>query len=262
MPSTLAFLNVPQRSRKPRDVGLTLIRDQGFTAAQVDDLMMTYGEFIDYAKIKQFELFYQPMELTRSKVANYKKHGVKTFCGGTVVEAAIICREVDKTLQTLRGLGFEAIELSDNIVEMDLNAKIDLTKKAVAAGFEVLFEFGKKYDDAPIDVESASREIETLLKAGAKRIILERSQLDSTLGPKGELPTAGRMVELVQRIGVSALIFEAETPAHMLHLLHTFGSDVNLGPNIDAEYVIAKLEPARCGLGRAEGYSFFQKLRN
>ena len=53
MPTTLEFLNVPQRSTKPRDVGLTLTRDQGFSPAQVDDLMGAFGQFIDYAKIKQ-----------------------------------------------------------------------------------------------------------------------------------------------------------------------------------------------------------------
>lgn len=136
-----------------------------------------------------------------------------------------------------------------------------LTKKAVSAGFEVVFEYGKKFDEEPINVDNAAKEIETLLKAGAKRIILERSQLDTTLGPKGEFPTAPRMQELVDRIGMAALVFEAETPAHMVYLLHTFGPDVNLGPNIAAEYVASNLEPARCGLGRAEGYSFFERLR-
>lgn len=260
MSTTLHFLDVPQRTKKPRNVGLTLTRDQGFSPFQVDDLMGAYGEFIDYTKIKQFELFYQPAELTRRKVANYRKHAVKVFTGGTVVEAAVIRGKVDQTLRTLREIGLEALELSDNIIDLDLKAKTDLAKKAVAAGFEVLFEYGKKYDNEPIDVDVATREIEMLLKAGSKMIILERSQLDATLGPKGDLPTAGRMKQLVDRIGMERLIFEAETGPHMLHLLHLFGPDVNLGPNIAAEYVASNLEPARCGLGRAEGYSFFKKL--
>lgn len=262
MSGSLDFLNIPRRSSKPRKVGLTLTRDQGFSAGQVDDLMATFGQFIDYAKIKQFELFYQPTELTRNKVANYRKHAVMTFCGGTVVEAAIIRGQVDKTLRTLKGIGLEAIELSDNIVELNLNEKTELIKKAVDAGFEVLFEYGKKYDHDPIDVDRATKEIETLRKAGANRIILERSQLDATLGANGELATAERLQELVDRIGTSSLIFEAETAAHMLYLIHKFGADVNLGPNISAEYVASNLEPARCGLGRAEGYSFFEKLRS
>ena len=57
------------------------------------------------------------------------------------------------------------------------------------------------------------------------------------------------------------LIFEAETSAHMMWFLHEFGPDANLGPNISMEFVVSNLEPARCGLGRAEGYSFFERLR-
>src|SRR5690606_41910928 len=67
--------------RRSSDLGLTLTRDQGFSPFQVDDLMGAYGEFIDYTKIKQFELFYQPAEMTRRKVANYRKHAVKVFTG-------------------------------------------------------------------------------------------------------------------------------------------------------------------------------------
>jgi phosphosulfolactate synthase len=261
MAATLDFLNVPQRSRKPRSSGLTLTRDQGFSPRQVDDLMGTFGEFIDYVKIKQFELFYQPAELTRAKVAAYRKHAVKTFCGGTVVEAAIIRGQVERTMQAVRALGLDAIEISDNILDLDLAQKKDLVKKARNTGFEVLLEYGKKYGDDPIDVDAAAADIEALLEAGAGRIILERSQLDSTLGPDGKSATAGRIDELVQRIGMSSLVFEAETIGHMLYLINRFGPDVNLGPNIAAEFVASNLEPARCGLGRAEGYSFFEKLR-
>lgn len=261
MQGSLGFLNVPQRAQKPRKVGITLVRDPGFSAAQLEQMLLTFGQFVDYAKIKQFELFYMAPELTRAKVALYRKHSVIPFCGGTVVEAAMIRGKVAETLLALREIGFQAIELSDNIVEMTLEEKIALTQQAAKVGFEVLFEYGKKYDNDPIDVAAATSEIKALMEAGAGRIILERSQLDATLGEDGKLPTAGRFRELVDRIGMPLLIFEAETPAHIMWLLHEFGPDANLGPNISMEYVVGNLEPARCGLGRAEGYSLFERLR-
>jgi len=262
MTGSLNFLNIPHRGQKPRQVGLTLVRDPGLSARQLEEMLDTFGEFVDYAKIKQFELFYMGAELTRSKVALYRHHSVTPFCGGTVIEAAIIRDKVAQTLSALHEIGFRAIELSDNIVELTLAEKIALVRQAVAAGFEVLFEYGKKYDQDPIDVASASDEIQTLMQAGASRIILERSQLDATLGPDGKSATAGRLEELAARVGMRSVIFEAETPNHQLWLLHTFGPEVNLGPNISLEYVVSNLEPARCGLGRAEGYTFFEKLRN
>jgi phosphosulfolactate synthase len=261
MGASLDFLNVPQRPAKPRESGLTLVRDQGHSVAQLEDMLPACGPFVDYAKIKQFELFYMDAELTRTKVRLYREHAVKTFCGGTVVEAALIRNKVKETLAKLKEIGFVAIELSDNIVDLTLERKVNLVGEAVDVGFEVLFEYGKKYDEAPIDVAEATDEIQTLIGAGATRIILERSQLDATLGPDGKLPTAGRLRELADAVGRHRLIFEAETPAHIMWLLHEFGADANLGPNLDMSYVVAGLEPARCGLGRAEGYSFFEKLR-
>lgn len=262
MSGSLEFLNVPQRPAKPRRAGITLVRDQGFSAAQLEEMLGTFGQFVDYAKIKQFELFYMDPALTRAKVALYRKHDVMPFCGGTVVEAAILRGKVGATLARLHEIGFTAIELSDNIVELTLADKTALTAQAVKAGFRVLFEYGKKYDNDPIDVAAAAKEIQTLVEAGAAHIILERSQLDATLGPDGKLPTAGRLRELAEHVGVEKLIFEAETPSHIMWLLHEFGPDANLGPNLDLAYVVAGLEPARCGLGRAEGYSFFEKLRS
>lgn len=50
------------------------------------------------------------------------------------MEAAIIRGQIDKTLSTLKGIGLEAIELSDNIVELNLKEKTELIKKAVGTG--------------------------------------------------------------------------------------------------------------------------------
>jgi phosphosulfolactate synthase (CoM biosynthesis protein A) len=43
--------------------------------------------------------------------------------------------------------------------------------------------------------------------------------------------------------------------------MHEIGPEVNLGPNIHPDEVVSALEPARCGLGRSEGYTLFEKLR-
>ncbi|MBI3045090.1 MAG: phosphosulfolactate synthase [Betaproteobacteria bacterium] len=260
MAVSLAFLNLPQRRAKPRQCGLTLVRDPGLSVRQLEDALQTFGQFLDYAKIKQFELFYMDEAPTRAKVALYRKHAVSPFCGGTVIEAAMLQGKVAQTLKKLVDIGFQSIELSDNIVDMSLVEKGDLTRRAVDAGFEVLFEYGKKYDSDPIDVAVAVDEIGKLRSAGANRVILERSQLDATLGPEGRLPTAGRMKDLARQVGLECLIFEAETTAHQNWLLHELGPDVNLGPNIHQDEVVSRIEPARCGLGRAEGYSLFAKL--
>jgi phosphosulfolactate synthase len=137
--------------------------------------------------------------VTRAKIELYRRHAVSPFCGGTVVETALLRNKVRETLAKLADMGFQSIELSDNLVDMDLSRKRELIGLAAGAGFEVLFEYGKKYDDAPIDVAAAAGEIRALCEAGASRVILERSQLDATLGADCTLPTADRIKALARK---------------------------------------------------------------
>lgn len=257
----LQFLDVPRRASKPRNTGITMVRDPGYGLAQVNEVLETYGQYIDYVKTKQFELWYLDADLLMAKLHTYKAADVRPFCGGTVIEAAYVRRLVPQTFEELGQLGFEAVELSDNIIELTLDDKIRLIKQARDHDLEVLFEYGKKYDELPIDVEEATAEMNCLIEAGASRIIVERSQLDSTLGPNSDFDTAERLLDLTEAVGRDRLVFEAETISHQIWLLRHLGPDVNLGPNIDPDYVVSKLEPARCGLGRDEGFTIFQKLQ-
>lgn len=256
----LEFLDVPRRSAKPRSRGLTLVRDCGLGISQVRDNLALYGDYLDYVKIRQFLIWYTPGEAVREKIEVYRAADVIPFPGGTVFEAAHLRNMVPQTLDALVELGFGAIELSDNVVELALEEKLAATRLAREKGFEVFFEYGAKYEEDPIDVEAATHEIEELLAAGATKIILERSQLDATIGPKGDLPTAGKMAELADRVGIDNLIFEAETIDHQVWLILQFGSEVNLGPNIEPYDVVSKIEPSRAGMGRPEGYTFFSTL--
>ena len=85
--------------------------------------------------------------------------------------------------------------------------------------------------------------------------ILEKSQIELCLGEKASKPEAERLKQLVARVGLAQIVFEAEAQAHQVWLFKTFGPDVNLGPNLDKD-VIAKLEPTRRTLSREGGYTF------
>jgi len=61
-----------------RDSDNTLVRDPGLSVRQVEDALQTFGESLDYAKTKQFELFYMDEATTRAKVALYREHAVGT----------------------------------------------------------------------------------------------------------------------------------------------------------------------------------------
>ncbi|MQA80330.1 MAG: hypothetical protein GEV10_17920 [Streptosporangiales bacterium] len=256
----LEFLDLPRRGRKPRDKGITIVRDWGFGVGEATDVARAIGDYLDYVKLRQWAVWYTAADITREKNAIYRRHDIVPFPGGIVFEVAYHRGMLPQTLDGLRDLGFQAIEISDNIIDIALADKRQAVEGAIAAGLEVLFEYGKKYPTAAFDVDGAADEINAMLDAGASRVILERSQLDVTLGARCDGKEAGRLVRLVEKTGLDPLIFEAETTAHQMWLLETFGPDVNLGPNILPEQVGLKIEPARYGIGRDEGYTLFQQL--
>ncbi|MBU3935769.1 phosphosulfolactate synthase, partial [Patescibacteria group bacterium] len=111
------------------------------------------------------------------------------------------------------------------------------------------------YPEVPFDVDLVEREIRELLSHGADLIILEKSMIEWSLGAKGESPENYRLKELVARIGLAPIVFEAESVAHQAWLFNTFGPDVNIGPNLEPNY-IAKLEATRRTMSREGGYTW------
>lgn len=260
MKYALEFLDLPRRSAKPRRAGITIARDWGFGVRQAEDVAESIGEYLDYFKIRQWAVWYEDRDLTRKKIQIYRAHDIKPFPGGIVFEVGYLRGQLAETYQALTELGFVAIEISDNMIEMTLDAKQRAVSQAAEAGLEVLFEYGKKYVTEAFDVAGAAAEMRALFAAGASMIILERSQLDVTLGQDCRGPERHRLVALAEAVGLEDLIFEAETLEHQIWLIRTFGPDVNLGPNIAPEHVAFKLEPARYGIGREEGYSLLTHL--
>lgn len=254
------FLQLPQRSRKPRATGITIARDWGFGRRQAEDVAEALGPVIDYIKIRHWALWYQDEALNREKIRIYRAHDIRPFPGGIVFEIGCLRGQLAQVYRRLVDFGFPAIEISDNIIELTLDQKKRVVAQAVDAGLEVLFEYGKKYPSEAFDVAAATAEIRALLDAGASKVILERSQLDVTLGPHCNGPERQRIIDLANAVGLAKLIFEAETLEHQLWLMRTFGPEINFGPNIAPEHVAFTLEPARCGLGRVEGYSLVQRV--
>lgn len=258
--NTLAFLELPQRTRKPREVGLTFVRDYGLGIFAARDLVQSVGEYIDFIKFRNVLSALESDELVRAKVELFRAAQIEVLTGGILFEVAVLRRRVDRLWPAITSLGFTAAEISDNIITLSVEEKKGYARQASAAGLKVIFEYGKKYPTAPLEVDEAVREIEAILEAGAHKVIVERSELDLLLGERADKPEQERLIQLVQRVGMEKLVLEAETTPHMVWCVRTFGPDVNLGPNIEPEKV-ARIEPLRRGLAREIGYEFFQKAQ-
>lgn len=254
----LHFLDIPTRSEKPRSRGLTLARDYGISFREAEDWMESAGAFIDYVKMRHlFSLLMSEDEddLTRRKIKLYREHDVHVNPGGIVFEIAFVQNQVPRTFETLARLGFSAVECSENIVPMDIEDKIEGIRVAKRNGLKVMFEIGEKYPEGPLDVELVARDISTMLDNDCDLIIVERSLIEQSLGERGESHEAARLEQLVDRVGLDPLVWEAEAVPHQAWLIRTFGAEVNLGPNLEPNH-INKLEATRRTLSREGGYTW------
>lgn len=254
----LNFLEVPTRSVKPRTKGITIVRDHNFGWNAAVDMIESVGNVVDYVKVRHITVCNMAIDendLTYRKIKLYREHNIDVFPGGIVFENAYVQGKVKETFEMLVKMGFTAVEISENIIDFPMEEKIAYTKLAKQIGLKVLFEVGDKYPEGPLDYEYCAKECHELINAGADLIIVEKSLLETSLGDHGEHPDAYRIKELVSRVGLEYLTFEAEAKPHQGWLFNTFGPDVNVGPNLHYD-TIAMLDATRLTWSREGGYTW------
>ena len=81
------FLDLPERSSKPRERGLTHVLDKGLSVAEVDGLIEVAGDSVDIVKLGWgTALVTGNLE---PKLARYRAHGIPVVLGGTLTEIAL-----------------------------------------------------------------------------------------------------------------------------------------------------------------------------
>jgi phosphosulfolactate synthase len=237
-------LELPDRSVKPRQQGLTHVLDRGLSLAEVDGLLEVAGEFVDVVKLGWGTALVTGN--LNAKLERYRELGIDVVLGGTLTELAIAQNRLDQLIEWLRGLGLRHIEISDGTIELDHNVKLELIER-LAGEFVVLSEVGSKDDTrimAPYRwVELIQRE----LAAGAWKVIAEARE-SGTVGifrHDGEV-RMGLIDEIVHTIAPDRILFEAPRKDQQVWFVRRFGPDVNLG-NIAPDDVLS-LETIRLGL--------------
>lgn len=253
----MQFIRMIERERKPRKKGLTLLSDKGVGYDDARGFLEAYGEYVDYVKFNHITPWIVPEELTRRKVELYRANAVKPFIGGIYLELAYCQEQVERALAYIKDLGFTAVELSTNFVEFSSDERRELIDQILNRDLEVLYEFGRKYyaSGDSLDIKDVAAEIKQVLALGATKVILEESVLTLLAGKRGEKPTAKKLIDLANMVGIEEIVFETSGKEQYVWLINTFGPDVNLGPNMDPEMVMW-LEPGRLGIGRAFGFSW------
>ena len=240
---TPRFLDLPERTEKPRRAGITHVLDRGLSPFGLESLLITAGEHIDLIKLGWGTAYVSGA--VADKVAICRDTGIALCPGGTLLEVAVAQGKVDEYVAWLHELGVDYVEVSNGSLPMAPERKSELISR-LAGEFTVISEVGSKSGENA-DARAWCDEMLRDLAAGAVLVIAEGRE-SGTVGLFDETGAVHKdLVEAILRaVGHETVIFEAPQRAQQAWLLRHVDPNVNLG-NIGCEDVIA-LETLRRGL--------------
>jgi phosphosulfolactate synthase len=252
------FVPLPrERSlRKPRSSGRTMVIDDGLPLAYARDLVALGGDYIDLAKIKTGTARLYPRAQLVQKLKLYKRHRIQPFLGGQFHEY-VFATQGEKALpayyKEARALGFEAIEISDNVVPLSDAQRRQQIRNAVRAGLVVYGEVGSK--ETMSNPKLLVGQARLCFDAGAALVLVEAAELVE----KGRLRTK-TLSMLMKSLDMSRVMIELPGPwisdvrscdieDMKKALVQALGPEVNLA-NVPPASII-DTEATRTGLGTA-----------
>ncbi len=81
-----SFLDMPDRSTKPRVDGMTMCIDQGLGLDYTKDLLSLCSEYIDLWKLGWATTQLQSSDLVKAKIKLLRSHEISICNGGTLLE--------------------------------------------------------------------------------------------------------------------------------------------------------------------------------
>jgi phosphosulfolactate synthase len=248
-------LDLPSRTRKPRENGLSNLVDNGYGLAALDDTLQLCHPFVDIVKLG-WASAYITATLSK-KVEMFGHYNIRTCLGGMMFEICWWQNKIDDYAAWIGDLGIDMVEISNGSLAMPERDKRQMIEYFAKKGFTVLAEVGSK------DITHVSPPAEWVeftradLDAGAWKVILE-GRADASAGvyrKDGSLQDV--IIEtILDAVPAEKLIFEAPHKPQMTWFIKRLGSDVNIG-NVPLGEVL-NLETLRQGL-RGDTVRHFQE---
>ena len=250
---------VPERSIKPRERGLTMVMDKGLSIREVEDMLSISATHIDIVKLGWATSFVTPN--LKEKLAVYKAANIPVYLGGTLFEAFVARNQFDDYRKLLDHYGLTHAEVSDGSVEMPQDVKCEYIR-TLAKQVTVLSEVGSKDETKIIPPYKWIQLMKMELEAGAWKVIGEARESGNVglFRASGEV-RQGLVEEILTQVPFEHIIWEAPQKAQQVWFVKLLGTNVNLG-NI-APHEIIPLETIRLGLRGDTFFDFLnQKTKN
>ena len=244
--------DIPERTSKPRQVGLTMAMDKGMSTREAEDFLSVAGEYVDLLKLGWGTSYVTPN--LQEKILLYQKAGIPVYFGGTLFEAFVIRGQFDDFRKLLDKYKMKYAEVSDGSLEMQHDVKCEYIRK-LSDQVTVLSEVGSKDVEKIIPPYLWIQLMQAELEAGAWKVIGEARESGNVglFRSSGEV-RSGLVEEILTKIPFEKIIWEAPQKAQQVWFIKLLGSNVNLG-NIAPSEVIP-LETIRIGV-RGDTFNFF-----
>ena len=244
--------NIPERTVKPRQKGLTMVMDKGLSLRQVEDFLEVAGVHTDIVKLGWATSFVTPN--LKEKLALYRSAGIPVYFGGTLFEAFAIRNQFEDYQRVLDQYGMEYAEVSDGSMDIAHGEKCEYIAK-LAKQVTVISEVGSKDATKIFAPYKWIQLMRAEIEAGSWKVIAEARE-GGNVGiyrGTGEV-REGLVDEILTQIPDERIIWEAPQKEQQVWFIKLIGTNVNLGNIAPAEVI--PLETIRLGL-RGDTFDYF-----
>jgi phosphosulfolactate synthase len=247
--------HIPERTERPRELGLTMVMDKGLSIRQAEDMISASDHLVDIVKLG-FGTAYLTKNL-KEKINLYHSAGMKVYLGGTLFEAFLIRGQKEDYFRLIDKLGLQMAEVSDGSIELPHNRKCDLISQ-MSKNWTILSEVGSKEAGIIIHPNKWKSMMASELEAGSWKVIAEARESGNVgiYRPNGTAHEA-LVGKILDKVPPEKILWEAPIKAQQVWFIELLGANVNLG-NISPADVIP-LETLRLGL---RGDTFFNYIPN
>ncbi len=246
--------DLPERTAKPRESGLTMVMDKGLSMRQVEDFIEVAGTYTDIVKLGWATSYVTPN--LQEKLDLYRQAGIPVYFGGTLFEAFLIRGQFDDYCRILDKYRLEHAEVSDGSIEIAHDEKCELIRK-LSKQVTVISEVGSKDVQKIFAPYKWINLMRAEIEAGSWKVIAEARESGNVgiYRDSGEV-RQGLVDEILTQIPAETIIWEAPQKAQQVWFIKLIGANVNLGNIAPADMI--PLETLRLGI-RSDTFDHFYK---
>ncbi|GAB3909809.1 phosphosulfolactate synthase [Mucilaginibacter boryungensis] len=244
--------NLPERTVKPRQSGLTMVMDKGLSLRGVEDLIETAGANTDIVKLGWATSYVTPN--LDEKLKLYREAGIPVYFGGTLFEAFIVRNQFDDYCRLLDKYKLQHAEVSDGSITIPHDVKCEYIHK-LKNQVTVISEVGSKDVQKIFAPYKWIQLMKAELEAGSWKVIAEARESGNVgiYRDSGEV-RQGLVDEILTQIPEESIIWEAPQKPQQVWFIKLLGANVNLGNIAPADMI--PLETIRLGL-RSDTFDHF-----